>query len=501
MMKPIVLAILDGFGYREEKKGNAIATANKPNIDTLWQEYPHSLLEASGESVGLPSGQMGNSEVGHLNIGAGRIVYQPLQLINKSIQDRTFFENEQFLKLIHYVKEKGSKLHLLGLLSDGGIHSHINHFYALLELAKQEGLEEVYVHAFLDGRDTLPDVAITYLDALSKKMQELGIGKIVDISGRYYSMDRERMWNLTEQYYNVLVRGMGPSITDYKSYIQDSYQKGIYDEFIVPALLSKDGLVENEDGLIFVNFRPDRATQLFTALTNPEFKEFKVDSLNIKVVTMMPVEHTIISTPAFIMPKLDRTLGMYLAEKNYKVLRIAEASKYPHVTYFFDGGLELELKGTDKIIVPRKDVATYDLYPAMSSYEVTDQLLKVINQYDVVILNFANCDMVGHTGNFEATVKAVEAVDENVGRIKKKVDELGGLLIVTADHGNAEYMENEEGEIITSHTCNLVPFIVCDKVYQVKNGKLGDIAPTILEIMQEDIPSEMTGNVLIKCDK
>lgn len=497
-MKPIVLAILDGFGYREEKEGNAIAAANKPNIDALWNEYPHSLLEASGEAVGLPVGQMGNSEVGHLNIGAGRIVYQPLQLINKSIKDRTFFQNKEFLKLIRTVKEKDAKLHLLGLLSDGGIHSHIDHFYALLELAKQEGLKEVYIHAFLDGRDTLPDVAITYLDALSEKMKEIGIGKIVDISGRYYSMDRERMWNLTEQYYNVLVRGDGPTITDYKEYINESYQQGIYDEFIVPALLTQDGIVRDNDGLIFVNFRPDRATQLFTALTNPKFKEFKVNSLHIKVVTMMPVEHTIISTPAFVMPRLDHTLGMYLSEKNYKVLRIAEASKYPHVTYFFDGGLELELKGTDKIIVPRKDVVTYDLYPAMSSYEVTDKLLEVLDRYDVVILNFANCDMVGHTGNFEATVKAVEAVDENVGRIKKKVDELGGVLMVTADHGNAEYMKNDRDETITSHTCNLVPFIVCNKGYQVKDGKLGDIAPTILKMMQEEVPSDMTGNTLLK---
>lgn len=498
-MRPIVLTILDGFGIREETQGNAIKQANTPNFDYLWNNYPHSLLEASGEEVGLPKGQMGNSEVGHLNIGAGRIVYQPLQLINKSIEDKSFFQNREFLKLINKVKESHSKLHLLGLLSDGGIHSHIEHFYALLRLAKEEGLEEVYIHAFLDGRDTLPNVAIPFLEQLEKKIKEIGIGKIVDISGRYYSMDRERMWNLTEQYYNVLVRGQGPVIDNYKNYIEESYQNSIYDEFIVPAILSKDGLVEENDGLIFVNFRPDRATQLFTSLTNPDFKEFKTDKKNISVVTMMPVEHTIISTPAFQPAQLNNTLGTYLSDKDYKVLRIAEASKYPHVTYFFDGGLELELKGTDKVIIPRKNVETYDLYPAMSSYEITDKLLEIMDKYDVVILNFANCDMVGHTGNFDATIKAVEAVDENIGRIKKKVDELGGLFIVTADHGNAEYMIDEKGNVITSHTCNPVPFIICNQNYEVKDGKLGDIAPTLLQIINCNIPKEMTGYVL--CNK
>lgn len=497
-MKPIILAILDGFGYREEVKGNAVKQARTPNIDSLWETYPHSFLEASGQAVGLPDGQMGNSEVGHLNIGAGRIVYQPLQLINKSIQDGSFYQNQEFLRLIDKVKQQGSKLHLLGLLSDGGIHSHIDHFYALLRLAKQQGLQEVYVHAFLDGRDTLPNVAITFLDRIEEKMQEIGIGKLVDISGRYYSMDRERMWNLTEQYYNVLVRGKGKKIRDYHSEIEESYKNEIYDEFIVPAILTEDGIVEENDGLIFVNFRPDRATQLFTALTNPNFNEFETEKLNLDVVTMMPVEHTIISRPAFIMPELNNTLGTYLSKQDYKVLRIAEASKYPHVTYFFDGGLGLDLKGTNKVIIPRKDVETYDQYPAMSSYEITDKLLEIMDQYDVIILNFANCDMVGHTGNFDATIKAVEAVDENVGRIKEKIDELGGLLIVTADHGNAEYMEDEKGNTITSHTCNLVPFIIGKQDYQLQNGKLGDIAPTILNIMNLEVPSEMTGDSLIK---
>lgn len=495
-MKPIVLTILDGFGYSEKKEGNAIYEAKTPNFDALLSKYPHSLLQASGEAVGLPDGQMGNSEVGHLNIGAGRIVYQPLQLINKSIKDKTFFENKEFLGVIYHVRETGGKLHLLGLLSDGGVHSHIEHFYALLKLAKQEGLKEVYIHAFLDGRDTLPDTAITYLDALSQKIKEIGIGKIVDISGRYYSMDRERMWNLTEEYYRVLVDGKGKQIKDYESYIKESYKEGVYDEFIVPALLSTDGTVDNGDGLILVNFRPDRATQLFTAITNPEFKEFPVKKLeHMKLVTMMPVEKTIITTNAFHELDVTNPLGVYLSEKKFHVLRMAEASKYPHVTYFFDGGLELELEGTDKVIIPRKNVATYDLYPAMSSYEMTDKLLEIIADYDVVILNFANCDMVGHTGNFDATVQAVEAVDENLGRIKKKVDELGGLLIVTADHGNAECML-QDGKVITSHTCNKVPFIICKKDVTVKDGNLSDIAPTMLSLMNLEIPKEMTGKRL-----
>lgn len=500
-MKPILLTILDGFGYRKEQDGNAIMAAKTPHFDYLMEQFPHCLLDASGEAVGLPEGQMGNSEVGHLNIGAGRIVYQPLQLINKSIQDGSFFQNKALLEVMNHVKMTKKKLHLLGLLSDGGVHSHIDHFYALLRLAKQVGLEEVYIHAFLDGRDTLPDTAITYLDALTAKIKELGIGKIVDISGRYYSMDRERMWNLTEEYYQVLVRGKGKQISDYRSYIEESYQNQIYDEFIVPALLSNDGTVEDQDGLIFVNFRPDRATQLCTALTNPSFQQFPVENLShIKLVTMMPVEKSIIATNAFHELQITNSLGKYLSKKGYHVLRMAEASKYPHVTYFFDGGLELELEGTDKIIIARKDVATYDLYPAMSSYEMTDRLLEIMDQYDVIILNFANCDMVGHTGNFEATVKAVEAVDDNLGRIKQKIDALGGLLIVTADHGNAECMI-KDGQVITSHTCNKVPFIICDQNQTLKNGKLGDIAPTLLTLMEEDIPEEMTGEPLNQTKK
>ena len=497
-MKPILLTIIDGFGLRVEQKGNAVKLANKPNLDKLWNIYPHSTLNASGREVGLPEGQMGSSEVGHLNIGGGRIVYQPLELINKHIEEKTFFDNNELKEVMLHVKNNNSKLHIFGLLSDGGIHSHINHIFALLEMAKKEQVQEVYVHAFLDGRDTLPDIATTFLNQLEEKMQELNIGKLADISGRYYSMDRERMWNLTKKYYDLLVKQEGKIIDDYQQYIQNSYNSKIYDEFIEPAIINKDGNLEENDGLIFANFRPDRATQTFTAITNPEFSEFEtVKFNNIKLVTMMPVEKSIICTNAFYIPEVTNNLGEYLSQNNKKVLRIAEASKYPHVTYFFDGGKELELPGTDKIIIPRKNVATYDLAPEMSAREITDKLVTIMDKYDVIILNFANCDMVGHTGNLDAAIKAVETVDECIGKLYTRIQELEGLMIITADHGNCELMIDEKDNIITAHTTNKVPFIICNQNYHPNEGKLGDIAPTILKIMNIEIPEEMTGNVLI----
>lgn len=497
-MRPVLLTIIDGYGLREEEKGNAVKLANKPNLDYLWNNYPHSTLNASGEEVGLPAGQMGNSEVGHLNIGGGRIVYQPFELINKKIKDKTFFNNSELKKVMEHVKNNNSKLHIFGLLSDGGIHSHINHIFALLEMAKQEHVKEVYIHAFLDGRDTLPDISLTFLKQLENKMKELNIGSLADISGRYYSMDRERMWHLTKTYYDLVVNKVGNVITDLEEYIKNSYDNKIYDEFIVPAITNENGNLEENDGLIFANFRPDRATQTFTAITNPEFKEFETKKFNnIKLVTMMPVEKSIICTNAFHIPDITNSLGEYLSKNNKKVLRIAEASKYPHVTYFFDGGKELELLGTDKIIIPRKDVATYDLAPEMSAYEITDKLLTIMNNYDVIILNFANCDMVGHTGNLNAAIKAVETVDECIGKLYKKIKELDGLMIVTADHGNCELMIDENNNIITSHTINKVPFIICNNNYKVKDGKLGDIAPTILKLINLEIPEDMAGNIII----
>ncbi|MDD3241274.1 MAG: 2,3-bisphosphoglycerate-independent phosphoglycerate mutase [Bacilli bacterium] len=497
-MRPILLTIVDGFGLREEVKGNAVLQADMPNYKKIVEEYGFSKLDASGEAVGLPKGQMGNSEVGHLNIGAGRIIYQPLEFISKSIRDKSFFDNKELLSVMEHVKKNNSKLHIFGLLSDGGIHSHIDHIKALLEMAHLNGIDKVYLHAFLDGRDTLPDIACTFLNDIDNYMSNLKTGKIGDISGRYYSMDRERMWDLTKKYYDLLVNKKADSILDYNSFIKESYQKGIYDEFIEPVIVDKDSNLEENDGLIFANYRPDRATQTFTAITNKDFNEFPtVKFNNIKLVTMMPVEKTIVCTNAFSMPEVKNTLGMYLSSLNKKVLRIAEASKYPHVTYFFDGGLELDLPLTDKIIIPRKDVATYDMAPEMSAKEITDKLIEVMGNYDVIILNFANCDMVGHTGNFEAALKAVETVDNCLGKLYEKIKEISGLMLITADHGNIEMMEDENGNIITSHTTNLVPFIVCDKNYIPRDGKLGDIAPTILKLMDIELPKEMTGTSLV----
>lgn len=498
-MKKVLLTIIDGFGYREEEKGNAVIKANPKNIISLWNKYPHTILEASGEAVGLPKGQMGNSEVGHLNIGAGRVVDQPLMQINHAIEDGSFFKNKVLLDVINHCKKNSSNLHLFCLLSDGGIHSHINHLFAVLDLCKQEEFINVYVHAFLDGRDTLPNVALKYLDELDAKLKELGIGKLRDISGRYYSMDRERMWNLTKEYYDLLVHNEGEKISSYKDYINSSYEKGIMDEFIVPARLMDEGNLKENDGMIMVNFRPDRITQLFTAITNKEFKEFpRVDFKNTKLVTMMMPEHTVISIPAFPPMHLTNTLGEYVASKGLKVLRIAEASKYPHVTYFFDGGEEKDLPNTDKIIVPRKDVATYDLYPKMSAYEVTDKLIDVMDKYDLIVLNFANCDMVGHTGKFDKVEEAVKAVDNNIRRLYDAATEKGFTMFITADHGNAEIMIDDKDEVITSHTTSPVPFIITDSnVKKISSGKLGDIAPTILDYMGLDIPKEMTGNQLI----
>lgn len=497
-MKPLVLTIIDGLGINKNKQGNAYLIANTPNLDNMIKEYPNTHLKASGEAVGLPKGQMGNSEVGHLNISAGRIVYQPLEMISREITSGAFFHNKNLLEIMNHVKTNNSKLHIFGLLSDGGIHSHINHIFALIDMAKSQNVKNIYIHAFLDGRDTPPKSAIKYLEMLEKKIKDDENVSLADISGRYYSMDRERMWKLTKQYYNLLVYKHGKKITDYHKYIEKSYKKSITDEFIKPAIIDKNGYLNEDDGLIFANFRPDRATQTFTAITNDQFSEFKTKHFkNIKLLTMMPVEKSIKCINAYPHITVNNSLGEYLSAKNKKVLRIAEASKYPHVTYFFDGGKEITLKNTDKIIIPRKNVATYDLAPRMSADEITDKLLEVIDQYDVVILNFANCDMVGHTGNLEATIEAIEAVDENIGRIYKKVKELEGLLIITADHGNAEVMVDQNNSQVTKHTTSEVPFIICDKKYQLAPGKLADIAPTILTIMGLPIPKEMTGDVLI----
>ena len=495
-----VLCIMDGVGIRDTEYGNAVKMAKKPNLDYLIKNYPHSKLEASGELVGLPAGQMGNSEVGHTNIGAGRIVYQPLQLITNQIKNGEFFQNKNLLETIKHVKDNHSNLHICGLLSDGGIHSHINHLFGLIDLCKKEGISNVYYHVFLDGRDTLPNICLKYLDELSEKIKETSVGSIASISGRYYAMDRDNRWDRVKKAYDVMVTGTGIECNSYKDVIEKNYNEGIFDEFIVPTIIDKNGMIKDNDGLIAFNFRPDRLREIFKAITNPDFSDFEHKNLkNIKLTTMMPVSNEVICNNAFELQKLDNTLGEYLSKNHKTQFRIAETEKYAHVTYFFDGGVEKDLDGCKRILVNSPKVATYDLKPEMSAYEVTDKLIKELdNHLDVVILNFANGDMVGHTGNLDAAIKAVETVDDCIGKIYKKVEEIGGTLIVTADHGNSEVMIDDNGNVITSHTTNKVPFIITDKRIKLEDGKLADIAPTMLYLLGLDIPKEMTGNVLIK---
>ena len=500
-MKPVLLVIMDGIGLRDEAKGNAFQLANTPNLDMLMNQYPNSKLIASGEEVGLPMGQIGNSEVGHLNIGSGRIVYQPLQKINKDIEDKSFYQNPNILELMKYVKEKKSRLQVFGLLSDGGVHSHINHLLAILELLKKENIEEVYLHLFTDGRDTLTDSAKEYFDILDNKLKELNIGKIATISGRFYAMDRDNRWDRIEKAYQAIVDGIGEHANSYQEVLENSYRNGITDEFIVPTILDQDGLIKDNDGLLVFNYRPDRLRELFSAMTNPNFDAFVNTKIhNLKLVTMMDVSNEVIYTPAYPHEVLNNTLGDWISLKGLKQLRIAETEKYAHVTYFFDGGVDKEIEGCDRILIPSPKVATYDLIPEMSAVSITDTVLEKIDadQYDLIILNYANGDMVGHTGNLEKAIIAVETVDQEVGRLYQKIKEKNGLLILTADHGNCELMIDENNNIITSHTTSKVPFIICNQNYQLKDGKLADIAPTILKIMGIEIPSDMTGEILIQ---
>ena len=497
-MKPIVLAILDGYGIREEEYGNAIKLANNKVFNELWSNYPHTTLTASGQEVGLPKGQMGNSEVGHMNIGAGRIVYQPLELINKKIEDKTFYQNKEILDAMNHVKENKSALHIFGLLSDGGVHSHIDHLFTIIDMCKQENITNVCYHVFLDGRDTLPNLKEKYLNMLDKKIKDTNIGKIVTISGRYYAMDRDNRWDRVELAYNAIVNGEGEQFSNYHDLIISTDERNITDEFVIPAVLDKTKTVKDNDALIVFNYRPDRIRELFTALTNKNFDNFPIKKLsNLKLVTMMKVSDEVICTNAFKSDTLSNTLGEYLSHLGKTQLRIAETEKYAHVTYFFDGGIEKNLNGCQKILIPSPKVATYDLKPSMSVNEVTDKLLTELNNFDLVILNFANGDMVGHTGVLEAAITAVEVMDYNLGKIYKKVKELDGILVVTADHGNCEEMLDKEGNILTAHTTNPVPFIITKNNIILKSGKLGDIAPTILEMMNIPKPVEMTGESLI----
>ena len=506
--KVTMLMILDGFGDNPNKDGNAIKLANTPNIDKLMKKYPNTDIYTSGKYVGLPDGQMGNSEVGHTNIGAGRIVYQELTRITKSIEDGDFFSNQELISAIENCKKNNSKLHILGLVSDGGVHSHIRHLYGLLELAKRRDFEDVYVHCFLDGRDTPPASAEGYIIKLQEKMQEKGIGKIASISGRFYSMDRDKRWQRVQKCYDALVKGEGIKANSAVKAIEDSYQKEVFDEFVEPTVICNGeepiAKIEENDSVIFFNFRPDRAREITRAIVDKEFNEFETKKMNVYFVCFTNYDETMPNVHiAFKKETLHNTFGEVVSKAGLTQLRIAETEKYAHVTFFFNGGEEKQYPGEDRILVPSPKVETYDQKPEMSAYEVTDKVVEALenDKYDAVILNFANTDMVGHTGSLEAAIKAVEAVDKCVGRIVKVIEEKKGNLIITADHGNAEQMiDYKTGEPHTAHTTNPVPIILItdNPNYKLKeNGKLADLAPTMLELMGLEKPQEMTGESLL----
>lgn len=509
MKNPLALIILDGFGIRENGFGNAIKMASLPNYDRLANNYPYTQIQASGIAVGLPEGQMGNSEVGHLNIGAGRIVYQELSRISKEIKEGSFYNNQKFLDVIFHVKTNKTKLHLLGLVSDGGVHSHIDHLYALLKLAKLHGLDEVYIHCFLDGRDTPPRSAEGYIQDLLKKMKEIGVGQIASISGRYYAMDRDKRWERTQLAYKAMVLGEGRVVEEPLDAIKTAYSLDESDEFILPSVIlnhqSNPNTIENNDGLIFFNFRPDRARQITRALIERDFNEFKREKefFPLHYVTMTLYSKTFEDVQIAYKPQtFKNTLGEYVSKQGLRQLRIAETEKYAHVTYFFNGGEEAAFIGEDRQLIPSPQVATYDTKPEMSALEVTDRLIEEIDRdkYDFIVLNFANPDMVGHTGKIDAVIKALEKVDECLGRVIEKILEKGGKAIVTSDHGNSEELiDKTSGNPVTAHTTNPVPLILIGQghVRLRKGGKLCDIAPTILEIMGLEKPVEMTGLSLI----
>ena len=501
--KPLLLMILDGFGVAAPE-GNAIAAAKKPNLDRLFSSNPLTQIGASGMDVGLPDGQMGNSEVGHTNIGAGRIVYQELTRITKAIQDGPFFENEAFLSAVENAKKNDSALHLIGLLSDGGVHSHITHLYGLLELAKRHGLTKVYVHALLDGRDVPPASGKDFVAACAEKMKEIGVGEIATVMGRYYAMDRDNRWERVEKAYSAMVYREGVQAADPVQAVADSYANDVTDEFVVPVVCEKGAPIQANDSVIFYNFRPDRAREITRTFVDPDFSGFerKNGFFPLTYVCMTQYDATMPNVQVAFKPEsLENTFGEYISQKGLKQLRIAETEKYAHVTFFFNGGVEKQYDGEDRILVKSPKVATYDLQPEMSAYEVTDKLVAAIEsgKYDVIILNFANCDMVGHTGVFEAAVKAVEAVDTCVGRVTDAVAAQGGVTLITADHGNADRMVDDDGSPFTAHTTNPVPFCVVGYDCKLREGgRLADIAPTMLQILGLPQPAEMTGKSLIE---
>ncbi len=503
---PVMLMILDGFGINEKTDGNAVKLAKTPNIDKLMKKYQNTIMYTSGLKVGLPDGQMGNSEVGHTNIGAGRIVYQELTKITKSIEDGDFFAIPEFIEAIENCKKHNSKLHILGLLSDGGVHSHIRHLYGLLEMAKRRDFEDVYVHCFLDGRDTPPASAEGYITQLEEKMKEKKVGKIASISGRYYAMDRDKRWDRVKKCYDALVRGEGNKATSATIAIEDSYQKEVFDEFVEPTVIVNNdtpiATIGENDSVIFFNFRPDRAREITRAIVDPDFDGFETEKINTYFVCFTNYDETMPNVKiAFKKEPLVNTFGEVVSKNGLKQLRIAETEKYAHVTFFFNGGEEKQYPGEDRILVPSPKVETYDMKPEMSAIEVTDKVVDAINskKYDTIILNYANPDMVGHTGNLDAAIKAIETIDTCVKRVVDAVEAQNGVLIITADHGNAEQMiDYKTGEPHTAHTTNLVPLILVGmKDVKLKEGKLADLAPTMLDIMGLEKPAEMTGESLI----
>lgn len=506
--KLVTLIILDGYGVNPRAEGNAIMAANKPNLDSYTKNYPNTVVHTSGMDVGLPKGQMGNSEVGHTNIGAGRIVYQELTRITKSIEDGDFFSKQEFLKAIENCKTNKSKLHLFGLLSDGGVHSHNTHLYALVELAKRNGLKDVFVHCFFDGRDVPPDSAKGFVDELEAKLLEIGVGRIASVMGRYYAMDRDNRWERVRQAYDAMVLGQGLSSASAPQAVEESYARQEFDEFVKPTVIMDDGkpvaTIDRNDSAIFFNFRPDRAREITRTFVEPEFNGFERPKgfFPLNYVCMTQYDKTLPNvTVAFKPVSLTNTFGEYISQKGFRQLRIAETEKYAHVTFFFNGGVEAKYDGEDRALIPSPKVATYDLKPEMSAYEVTEEMLKRVNakEYDVIVLNFANCDMVGHTGFFDAAKAAVEAVDKCVGRIVEAIQAQNGIAFITADHGNAEQMiDYENGGPFTAHTTNVVPLIgIGLGDMKLKEGRLADLAPTMLELLGLDKPAEMTGESLL----